>query len=407
MTDKKIKVFISMPFTGKTFEALTKEREDLHTLAAQHNLELPEQFIGYQFEEDFKTKDYDPSFILAKDKKWIKESDIIVADFSAPSLGTACEITIAKELYDKEVIGIVPDVEKRKHTWLRFYCDHFASSYEEAFILINDQYAGYNHPEHVDKRQYDSIAVEYQLVEATPMQKYVYDPNASAEVEKYAKGGVVGVFHSASGHRARIAKEAGAAQVIGIDTSFRQISLAREIELRKKQGIEYLILNAYSKDFNHEFPEKYLGKLDLVLGFFLVDHAQTKIELTLLAQNIYASLKAGGTFVAMIEPAGVSLPTDPKYGVALEPADDVRGDGAQRKVAIYQNMKDGEDRPVLHFFNFEWERETIQKAFQDAGFSSAEFSAPLIAGGDAEKLGKDYWAAYHANPFETLFTCKK
>ncbi|MEN9390486.1 MAG: hypothetical protein RLZZ283_586 [Candidatus Parcubacteria bacterium] len=273
--------------------------------------------------------------------------------------------------------------------------------------MINDQYAGYNHPEHVDKRQYDSIAVEYQLVEATPMQKYVYDPNAFAQVEKYGKGGAVGVFHSASGHRARIAKEAGAAQVIGIDTSFRQISLAREIELKKKQGIEYSILNAYSKDFNHEFPEKYFGKLDMVLGFFLIDHAQTKIELTLLAQNIYASLKPGGTFVAMIEPAGVQLPTDPKYGVALELADDVRGDGAQRKVAIYQNMKDGEDRPVLHFFNFEWQRETIRKAFQDAGFSSAEFSDPTIAESDVAKLGDDYWSAYRANPFETLFTSKK
>ncbi len=238
------------------------------------------------------------------------------------------------------------------------------------------------------------------------MQKYVYDPNAFAEVEKYAKGGSVGVFHSASGHRARIAKDAGAASVIGIDTSFRQISLAREIELTRQQGIEYLVLNAYSKDFNHEFPEKYFGKLDMVLGFFLIDHAQTSIELALLAQNIHAALKPGGVFVALIEPAGVQLPTPPKYGVALEPVD-TRGDGAQRKVAIYQNMKDGEDRPVLHFFNFEWRLETITKAYHDAGFTSMEFSDPIIAKGDMGKLGEDYWDLYNANPFEKLLTCKK
>ncbi|MEJ0053884.1 MAG: class I SAM-dependent methyltransferase [bacterium] len=405
MASRKTKVFISMPFTGKTFENLSREREDLHALAATYDLELPEQFIGYQFAEDFKTKDYDPSFVLAKDKKYIKESDIVVADFSSPSIGTDCETTIAKELYDKKIIGIVPDVNKRKHAWLRFYCDDFVSSVEEAFELIRAKYANHNHPEHVDKRQYDSIAVEYQLVEATPIQKYVYDPNARELLGEYGTGKKVAVFHCASGHRARIAKEAGAKEVIGIDTSFRQISLAREIELSKPQGIEYRVLNAYSKDFPDEFPKEYNGSLDVVLGFFLIDHAQTETELQKLAENVYSSLAPGGVFIAMLDDSEARTPTDPKYGVAIEPLEG-KGDASQRRIVIYQNMKDGEDRAVLHFFNFEWTRATVQRVFSEAGFA-AEFKDPFVAPEGKERLGEDFWRKYEEDPDNVLFICRK
>ncbi len=396
-----------MRFTGKKFDALTKERQDLHALADRYGFELPEQFIGYQFEEDFKAKDYDPFFVLGKDKKYIKESDIVVADFDDPGFGTCAEVTIAKELYDKKVIGIVPDLEKRKSAWRRFYFDHFVSSFEEAFDLIKEKYTGYEHPEHIDKRQYDSIAFEYQLVEETPIQKYVYDPNAKALLEEYAKGGKVGVFHAATGHRARIAKKAGAAEVIALDSSFRQISIAREIELTQPEGIEYHVLNAYSKDFDDEFPNKHLGTLDTILGFFLIDHAQYETELRGLARNVYSSLRDGGKFIAMLDNPDSTLPTDPKYGVAIEPYTGTKIDGAQRKIAIYQSMKDGAYRPLLHFFNFEWSRATIEKVFIETGFKNIEFKDPFIAKEGAEDLGTDFWDNYRADPCNVIFLCTK
>ncbi len=393
-----------MRFTGKTFENLTKERTELHALANSYDFELPEQFIGYQFEEDFKTKDYDPSFVLAKDKKHIKESDIVVADFSDPGFGTCAEVVIAKELYDKKVIGIVPE-EKRKTAWRRFYFDDFVSSFEEAFQLIQKKYADYAHAEHVDKRQYDSIAVEYQLVEATPIQKYVYDPNAQELLKEHGRDKKVAVFHCASGHRARIAKNIGAKEVIGIDTSFKQISLAREIEISNPQGIRYQVLNAYSEDFSDEFPKEYFGGLDVVLGFFLIDHAQTETELKKLARNIYSSLTLGGIFIAMLDDSEARTPTDPKYGVAIEPIEG-KGDASQRRIVIYQNMKDGEDRPVLHFFNFEWTRATVQKIFSEVGFAT-EFTDPFVASEGRDRLGEEFWKKYEEDPDNVLFICRK
>jgi hypothetical protein len=57
-----MKIFISMPFTGKTFEFLTQERKDLKDLVEKYGHTLPEQFVGYQFEDDFKSKDYSRFF---------------------------------------------------------------------------------------------------------------------------------------------------------------------------------------------------------------------------------------------------------------------------------------------------------------------------------------------------------
>jgi SAM-dependent methyltransferase len=247
--------------------------------------------------------------------------------------------------------------------------------------------------------------VEYQLVEATPLQKYVYDPNAKNLLQEYGKGKKVAVFHCASGHRARMAKEAGASEVLGLDTSFKQISLAREIELSKEDGIKYLVLNAYSKDFAEELPNEYKDGFDVVLGFFLIDHAQTKVELQTLAKNIYGNLKPGGMFIALLDDSEARVPTDPKYGVAIQPLEG-RGDGSQRKIVIYQNMKDGEDRPVLHFFNFEWTRDTVQKIFNDVGFTTI-FKDPFIVEEGKQNLGSEFWEKYEADPDNVLFICQK
>jgi hypothetical protein len=45
-------------------------------------------------------------------------------------------------------------------------------------------------------------------------------------------------------------------------------------------------------------------------------------------------------FIALLDDSEARVPTDPKYGVAIQPLEG-RGDGSQRKIVIYQNMKDG------------------------------------------------------------------
>lgn len=158
MADHKLKIFISMPFTGKTFDALTAERLMLKELVEKYGFELTEQFVGYQFKEDFEvTKNYNPAWVLGKDKNWLKQSDVVISDFTSPSLGTDCELVLAKEVFDKKVYAVVPE-EKRSHPWLKFYCDGFYDSVEDALKQIALDYANGATTPSVDKRQYDAIA---------------------------------------------------------------------------------------------------------------------------------------------------------------------------------------------------------------------------------------------------------
>ena len=56
MATSKIKIFVSAPFTGKSWEKVTKERKELHKLAKSFGMEIVEQFIGYQGKDDFENK---------------------------------------------------------------------------------------------------------------------------------------------------------------------------------------------------------------------------------------------------------------------------------------------------------------------------------------------------------------
>jgi 2-polyprenyl-3-methyl-5-hydroxy-6-metoxy-1,4-benzoquinol methylase len=407
MKTSPLKVFVSMPFTGKTWEAITEERKGLQILAEKYGVEIVEQFIGYQGKEDFENKDYNPSFILAKDKNFIKEADVIIADFSSPSVGTDCEVTIAKELFDKKVYGVVPK-EKRRHMWLIFYCDHFFDTVEEAFNKVREDFGTIHQIPRMDRRQYDPIALEYRLVEETPAQKYIYDPAVTEVLKREAVGKNVVVLHNGSGYRSRLAKKAGAAQVTGIDISYKQTQIAKGEELRESLGIDYLVLDPYSRDFASSVPPELIGNTDVVLGAFLLDHAMTREELELVARSIQILLKPGGIFFGLSDHPEVQVPTDSKYGVVvgLENEIENKGDGTQRRISIFQTLPGGQ-MEVLHFHNFLWTQTTVADILSKTGFTDIEFHVAPVSEEGVGLLGEEFWAAYNANPGVLAFSARK
>lgn len=402
MAKQKLKIFISMPFTGKNFHALTKERKSLKNLVEKYGFELTEQFIGYQFEEDFKTKDYDPSFILAKDKNWIKESDVVISDFTSPSLGTDCELVIAKELFDKKVYAVCPR-KLRNHTWLRFYCDYFCDSIEVALKTIKSDFKGKEHRILLNKQQYDSIAWEYKLVEETYTQKHVFDPTLQDFIKKNAKDKTVLVLHCASGIRARLAKDAGAKKVIGVDGSYKQILIACEQDFAENQGIEYYAMDAYSSEFPIRIDRKLVGKVDTILGFFLLDHAMNKEELVQVIKNVYTILKPGGHFFAMADNPDVKKSKNKEYGVYLSFDEGIPfKEGSPRRVSIYQNK-----REVLHFYNTIWKRKTFENLLTKTGFKNISIENAKPNAASIKKLGKKFWQDYLDKPDEIIIHARK
>ena len=130
-----MKIFYAMPFTGKTYEQLVKEKKTIQELVNSFGLELNEQFLGVESKTEFEDHAYGPLFIAEKDHSLIRNSDILIADYSRHSIGRDCEIVIAKEIFDKRVISIVPSRGMQNHPWIRLYSDYIVGSQNEALNL--------------------------------------------------------------------------------------------------------------------------------------------------------------------------------------------------------------------------------------------------------------------------------
>lgn len=393
----KLKVFISMAFTGKDYHDLYKERETFSKLVKKHGMELVEQFIGYQFPEDFKSKSQDPSFIVGKDKNWIKESDVVIADLTKPSIGAYQEIVLAKELFNKKVYAIVP--EKLKiHYWIRFYTDYFCDSIEDALKKIKKDFKQGNHRK-FHKNQYDAIAREYRMMEETPVQKVVYDYELEEFLSKKNAKKIM-VLHCASGHRARMAVKYGSV-VVGSDLSEKQLQIARATEDEQQKGITYSVLDPYSNDFSEDAKE-YLGYFDVVIGFFLLDHASTKTQLSKVCENVHSLLKNGGEFFAFVDSRTQNSASPSKYGALLDFEGRKVADGVQRRISIFQRGKE-----VLHFYNFYWCEKTLKSALKNAGFERSTFKIPHVSADLMMKYPRGFWREYQENPDQTCIIAKK
>jgi SAM-dependent methyltransferase len=376
----------------------------LKDLVGSYGFELTEQFIGYQFKEDFESKDYDPKWVLGKDKNWLKQSDVVISDFTSYSIGTDFELVLSKEVFNKKVYAVVPP-ERRFHPWLKFYCNHFYDSVSQALDQIKIDFPDGPKPIPVDKRQYDAIAGEYRLVEETQSQKYVYDFNLRKQLESIdLKDKKVVVLHCASGYRARIVKEMGASDVLGIDLSYQEIRIAEDIEAHNSQGIHYIIEDVYTQDFIENIPKRFVGSTDIVVGYFALDHASTKKELDNITENISKLLKVGGTFLGMIDSpkSEESLPN--KYGVVLsfDEKNTNRGEGEPRRVSIY---KDGKE--VTHFHNFVWGLDSLSSSLSNFGLEDIEINDALVSEKGKEENDPGFWNEYEAHPDQMVVSAKK
>ena len=393
-----------MPFTGKEYDSLYQERLDLRVLVESYGFELTEQFIGYQFKEDFDSKDYDPKWVVGKDKNWLKQSDVVISDFSSYSMGTDFELILSKEVFNKPVYAVVPE-EKRFHPWLKFYCGRYFDTVVDALEQIKADYGdGPKEVEPVDKRQYDPIAEEYRLVEETPAQKYIYDENLRRQFEKAGvKGKRVVVLHCGSGYLARIAKEMGASDVLGIDLSYHNIRLAEDIEDKRPHGIQYVSADVFLNDVEGNIPKEFIGATDIVVGYFAFDHAMNKSELNMLAVNIQALLNQKGILIGMSDCLSNQVVLTPKYGVGLsfDEKNETREEGKPRRVSIY---KDGME--VTHFHNFVWKSDTIKRVLEQAGLSEVTVTPARVSDLAKAACGQEFWKEYEDSPEQVVIEAK-
>lgn len=92
------------------------------------------------------------------------------------------------------------------------------------------------------------------------------------------------------GYCARLLKERGAGEILGIDLSEEMISRAKQTEARENRGIDYRTGNATELKTieDHTF--------DRVIAVFLFNYIKTD-EVVLVMNEVYRILKPGGRFV--------------------------------------------------------------------------------------------------------------
>jgi toxoflavin synthase len=196
------------------------------------------------------------------------------------------------------------------------------------------------------------------------------------------------------GHFTRMLRNAGAAEVVGIDISERMIALARGQEARQPLGIEYRVEDARAVVGQAHF--------DLVVGAWLLVYAQSRAELGQMCRGLASRLRSGGRFVTVVNNPAVygfdPLPDYRKYGFELSLADRAV-EGALTKVILLL------DDSTLEIENYYMPVAAYETALAQAGFRDFAVHLPEVSRAPADDPG--YWDDLLKYPSFILLDCVK
>jgi len=241
--------------------------------------------------------------------------------------------------------------------------------------------------------QYDAIASNYQRTKESPLRRHM-EAYSFANMLGDVKGLRVLDLACGDGFYTRRIRQAGAAEVVGIDISAAMIGLAEELEAAAPLGIEYLCADAL------RLPE--LGDFELVSAAYLLHYASTGAELETMCRQIADRLEPGGRFVAIIENpdqapeqyAGYS-----QYGFNKS-GPTPRQEGSP----IHYSMISG--RQLIRFDAYYYSRQTYEAALGAAGFTEVEWLPLQLDPAGIAELGTEYWQEYLTNPPVTGLRCR-
>jgi SAM-dependent methyltransferase len=237
------------------------------------------------------------------------------------------------------------------------------------------------------------IAEQYQQAKARP---------GHAQIETYSvlkligdvKGKRVLDLACGEGHLTRLVRNAGAAEVVGIDISERMIDLAREREAHQPLGIEYRVEDARSVVGQADF--------DLVVAAWLLVYAQTRAELVQMCRGVASRLSSGGRFVTIVNNPGVydfdPLPDYRKYGFTLSLADRAVEGAPTKTILLLQDS-------TLEIENYYMPITAYDSALDETGFRDFAVRMPQMSPGPDDEPG--YWDELLRYPTFVLLDCVK
>ena len=189
------------------------------------------------------------------------------------------------------------------------------------------------------------------------------------------------------GHYTRLLKEAGAAEVLGVDISEAMLELAEASERRTPLGCRFQLADVAELALAESF--------DLVVGVYLLNYAADKQQLGALCHAIARHLSPGGRFIGLNSNMGL----DPrrygdyqKYGLRLSSAPDrLEGD----PITVEFTNPDGSKVACENYY---LSPRRYEEAFLEAGLKDFSWVDPAVSPEGLQAFPEGYWDALLAAP---------
>lgn len=245
----------------------------------------------------------------------------------------------------------------------------------------------------MEKVEYDFIAEEYKTSKELSFRKHFEEYTLFTMLGSLAGKNILDLA-CGEGFYTRKLKQAGAAQVLGVDLSGEMITLAEKAERQSPTGCRYLVHDVA------QLPQ--LGTFDTITAMYLLNYARTREELKAFCTAAFKQLKPGGRFVGLNDnPAN-----DPDhyhyyrpYGFIKEsPAD--RREGDPIRYTFFNP-----DGTKFQFNNYYLAPETYEEVFAEAGFIDFQWEGPYLA--PAERVNIFFWIDFLLFPPIIGFSAKK
>jgi len=237
--------------------------------------------------------------------------------------------------------------------------------------------------------QYDSIAQAYSDGKLSPLRRYV-EAYSLFQLLGDVSGLRVLDLACGDGIYSRRLKEAGAAEVVGVDISQGMIDIAVAQEQREQLGIEYLRCDAKDLIALPGFAERF----DLIVGAYLLHYSPDENALTDMCIAVRRCLAPDGRFVGINENPDQSLADFSGYAqygfnkAACAPLLDA--------TPVNYSMVSG--RELINFTVYYFGRSAYARAFSTAGFVTANWLPLQFDPLGLEECGTEYWDEYLSNP---------
>ena len=240
--------------------------------------------------------------------------------------------------------------------------------------------------------EYDAIARDYRTSKRLPFREHV-ERHTLFELLGDLRGRTVLDLACGDGFHTRLIRQAGAAEVTGVDVSAAMIELAEEREREQPLGCRYVCADV--ADFEPG------GAVDLVVAAYLLNYARTPEQLLRFCRACHDALRPGGRFVGLnnnVRNVGTPSGSLRKYGIERTWARPLAEGDAMRYTVF------NADGSRFGFDNFYLTPETHEEAFERAGFRGFRWIDVALGPSEA---GNPFWDEFMANPPIVAFEARR